>query len=65
MSRSRRKISPSNGLKCIDRGIHCPATNDGGGSNDELEQIQVNHFLNTLARIALSVASRELSQDEG
>jgi hypothetical protein len=32
---------------------------------DELERMQVDHFLNTLAEIALAVASRKASSQGG
>ena len=65
MGRQSRKSNPSNGLTGIPQGIHCPATTARGGINDELEQLQVNHFLATLARIALAVAARRASTDGG
>jgi hypothetical protein len=63
MDRSIRKPGPSNGLKCIPHRIHCSVTPDSGGFSDELERMQVEHFLNTLARIALAVATREIGKD--
>ena len=63
MARSPRKTQSDNVLTGIPIRIHCAATTDGGG-NDELERIQVEHFLNTLARIALAVASRERANDQ-
>ena len=63
-----RKSNRENGLTPIPRSIHCPATTDGGGSNDEndeLEQMQVEHFLNTLARIALAAAARRVDSQGG
>jgi hypothetical protein len=56
------RFDASNGLTGIPQPIHCPATTDGEGGNDEydeLERIQVEHFLNTLAQIALAVAARQ------
>ena len=53
---------PANELTPIHRRIHCAATTDSGDFNDEydeLDHIQVEHFLQTLARIALSVAVRQ------
>ena len=43
--------------------IHCPATTERVGDNDELEQMQVEHFLDTLAEVALAIASRRLAND--
>ncbi len=62
MDQQDRESVPANGLTPIHRRIHCAATTEGGDLNDEydeLEQIQVDHFLQTLARIALSVAVRQ------
>ncbi len=58
MARQTRKSDPDNGLTPIHSRIHCAATTDAGG-NDELEQIQVDHFLHTLAKIAIAVAARQ------
>jgi hypothetical protein len=52
-------------LTPIPHRIHCPATTERVGGNDELEQIQVEHFLATLAEVALAVASRKLSGEGG
>ena len=44
--------------------IHCPATTDWVGDQDEIDDIAVEHFLNTLAQVALAVASRRLARKE-
>jgi hypothetical protein len=58
-----------NGLTPIPLRIHCPATTERVGGNDELDEIAVEHFLDTLAEVALAVASRkqrpELDQGPG
>ena len=62
MDQQDRESVPANGLTPIHRRIHCAATTEGGGFNDEydeLEQIQVDHFLHTLAKIAMAVAARQ------
>jgi hypothetical protein len=53
------------GLTRIRPGIHCSATTDTGAELEELERMQINHFLNTLAEIALAVASRQTSSQGG
>jgi hypothetical protein len=53
------------GLTRIRPGIHCSATTDTGAELEELERMQINHFLNTLAEIALAVASRQTSSPGG
>jgi hypothetical protein len=47
-------------LTSIPLRIHCPATTNWVGGKDELDEIAVEHFLDTLARVALAVASRKL-----
>jgi hypothetical protein len=60
-----RESGGGNGLTPIPLRIHCPATTDWGGGNDELDQIAIEHFLDTLAHVALAVASRKLSAEGG
>ena len=48
----------SQGLTCIPRRIHCAATRDTAEELSELDRIDVDNFLNTLAEIALAVAAR-------
>jgi hypothetical protein len=66
--RARKENGQENGLTSIPPRIHCPATTDGVGGPDEINNIAVEHFLNTLAQVALAVASRkirsELAQDQ-
>jgi hypothetical protein len=57
---TQSRSGPSNGLTPIPPGIHCPATTERVGGNDELDEIAVEHFLDTLAEVALAVASRKL-----
>jgi hypothetical protein len=52
----------SEGLTCIHARIHCVATPDTGEEHSEADLIIINNFLNTLAEIALAVASREAGQ---
>jgi hypothetical protein len=51
-------------LTPIPQRIDSLATTDWVGG-DELEQMQVEHFLHTLAKVALAVASRKLSGEGG
>jgi len=54
------KVDPRNhekGLTGIPRRIHCTATQSATGQ-DELDRITVDAFLDTLAEVALAVASR-------
>ncbi len=58
------KESAEDGLTGIPPRIHLAATNEGGDSPDEREEIVVDAFLDTLARIALAVASRISRSEE-
>ncbi len=65
MARPSSKSDSLNGLTPIHQPIHCAATTNGGGPLDEVDHIQINHFLQTLASIALAVASRRVAGDGG
>ena len=57
-----REEDPSvneNVLTSIPLRIHCPATTDVEDS-DELDEIAIENFLDTLSEVALSIASRKL-----
>ena len=49
-------------LTSIPEGIHCAATHLE--DNDELDEIVINHFLDTLAEVALAVARRMQQLDQ-
>lgn len=51
------------GLTGIQESIHCPATQTSGGSStDELDDIAIEHFLDTLTEVAMAIAARESEQ---
>ena len=55
--------SAPNGLTGIPLPIHCPATQTSGRSEyDELDCIQIDNFLDTLADVALAIAAREQAE---
>ena len=56
---SHLEISPEEPLTCIHQRIHCAATPDAMEETNELDRVQIDHFLGTLADIALSVAHRK------
>ena len=57
---SSEEFFSENGLTPIPHRIHWAATQDRGGSElDELDEIAINSFLDTLAEIAVSIATRE------
>ncbi len=43
--------------------IHCATTPEDPKENDELDEIAINHFLDTLAQVALAVANRRLARN--
>ena len=66
---SENTVSPSTqaftGLTGIHSSIHWPATpTDVEAENDELDEIAIEHFLDTLAEVALSVAARRIRNEE-
>ena len=58
--------TPPNGLTPIHGRIHWPATPDTDEVNghDELESIDIDNFLNTLAEVAAAVARREQQDND-
>ena len=44
--------------------IHCAATDGNDGEHSDTDQIMIDHFLKTLAEVALAVASRKVSQQD-
>ena len=62
---SDEEFTSGDGLTCIPHRIHWPATQESGGSElDELDQIAVEDFLDTLADIAIRVATRQAAEHE-
>ena len=64
MARRQTKSDGKKALTCIHRGIHCAATPDELEAEDELDQIAIQHFLDTLAEVALAVARRRQQLDQ-
>ncbi len=67
---SESTVSPStqafNGLTGIHSSIHCPATRtDVEAGYDELDRIAIEHFLRSLAEVALAVAARYRQNPNG
>ena len=55
-------IDAAERLTCIHRRIHWPDTNDDAEATNELDQLQVDHLLDTLAEVAQAVARRKLDR---
>ncbi len=58
-------VGGGNGLTGIPLRIHCWAATEGTEGSPELDQIAVNHFLDTLRQVALSIAARKLRKGKG
>ena len=56
MARRQTKSDGKKALACIHRGIHCAATPDELETEDELDQIAIDNFLDTLAEVALAIS---------
>ncbi len=62
MARRQTKSNGQKALTCIHKGIHCAATPYTLEGQDELEQIAIDNFLDTLAEVALAIAARRASE---
>ncbi len=58
MSGPSEKNKEVKALTSIHTGIHCAATPDTPEEPDELDQIAIDTFLDTLAEVALAVSQR-------
>ncbi len=60
---SDKEFPSEDGLTGIPHRIHWPATQDSGGSElDEIDRIAIENFLDTLADIAIRVATRQSAE---
>ena len=50
------------GLTPIPRRIHCAATDDTLDNGNELDQIAIDQFLDTLSEVALAITQRRLQE---
>ena len=57
--KGRNKTPGQEALTCIHQRIHWAATPDPLEEPDELDQIAIQSFLDTLAEVALAVAQRK------
>ncbi len=64
MSGPSEKDKELKALTCIPEGIHCAATPEDPEGNDELDEIAINHFLDTLAEVAMAIANRRLARNQ-
>ena len=63
MALRHNKSNGHKALTSIPEGIHCAATPEDLDEQDELDEIAINNFLDTLAQVALAVANRRLAQN--
>ena len=65
MSEPDQQRNGRKALTSIPRRIHCGATEEpkpDENAVDELDRIEINDFINTLAEVALAVAGRRLAK---
>ena len=63
MARRQTKSNGQKALTSIPGGIHCAATPEDRNEQEELDEIAINNFLDTLAEVALAVARRRQQLD--
>ncbi len=64
MSGPSEKDKELKALTCIHQRIHLAATPEDPEENDELDEIAINNFLDTLAKVALAVANRRIARNQ-
>ena len=64
MAQRKTKSNGHKALTSIPEGIHCAATPEDLNGQEELDEIAINHFLDTLAEVAVAVANRRLARNQ-
>ena len=64
MAQQKTKSNGHKALTSIPEGIHCAATPEDLNGQDELDEIAIDHFLDTLAEVAVAVANRRLARNK-
>ena len=64
MARRQTKSNGHKALTSIHKGIHCAATPEDLNGQDELDEISLDHFLDTLAEVAMAIANRRLARNQ-
>ncbi len=67
MAAPDQKRDSQKALTSIPRRIHCAATEDPGADEnfvDELDEIEINNFINALAEVTMAVAARRLAKNK-
>ena len=62
MARREKQPTGPEALTSIGEPIHCAATPDQTEEREELDEIEINNFINTLAEVAMAVATRRLNR---
>ncbi len=60
MAEPDQKRSEREALTSIGKPIHCAATRDQEEGQEELDEMDINNFIKTLAEVAIAVATRRL-----
>ncbi len=63
MAEPDQKPNERKALTSIGKPIHCAATPDPTEEREELDEIDINHFITTLAEVAMAVATRRLNRN--
>ncbi len=64
MAPRQTKSNGHEALTSIPEGIHCAATPEDPNGQDELDEIAIDHFLDTLAEVAMAVVNRRLARNQ-
>ncbi len=62
MAEPDQKRNERKALTSIGKPIHCGATPDPTEEREELDEIDIRHFITTLAEVAMAVATRRLNR---
>ncbi len=62
--RKKQRPTGEKALTSIGEPIHCATTPDQSEEREELDEIDINNFINTLAEVAMAVATRRLNRKE-
>ena len=60
--RKKQRPTGEKALTSIGEPIHCATTPDQTEEREELDEIDINNFITTLAEVAMAVATRRLNR---
>ena len=64
MAQRQTKSNGHKALTSIPEGIHCAATPEDPNGQDELDEIAIDYFLDTLAEVAMAIAHRRIARNQ-